>query len=56
MIQYRKTKKFLKQEMATALELLDANPLNASANAVYKFAFTQLKELKRKKRESKRSN
>lgn len=51
-MKYRQAKKFLKQEMATALELLNANPFNASANAMYKFAYTQLKELKRKKRES----
>jgi hypothetical protein len=52
-MKYRQAKKFLKQEMTTALELLNVNPFNASASALYKFAFTQLKELKRKKRESK---
>ena len=52
-MKYRQAKKFLKQEMATALELLESNPLNGSANAMYKYAEKRLKELKRKKRESK---
>lgn len=49
-MKYRQAKKFLKQEMATAQELLDTNPLNASANAMYKFAFTQLQDLKKRKK------
>lgn len=49
-MKYRQAKKFLKQEIATALELLDANPLNSSANAMYKFAVTQLADLKKRKK------
>ena len=49
-MKYRQAKKFLKQEMATALELLESNPLNGSARAMYKFAATQLADLKKRKK------
>lgn len=52
-MKYRQAKKFLKQEMTTAQELLDVNPFNASANAMYKFAYTQLQELKKKRKDKK---
>lgn len=49
-MKYRQTKKFLKQEMATAIELLNSNPLNASANAMYKYAASKLAKLKKDKK------
>ena len=49
-MKYRQAKKFLKQEMTTALELLNVNPFNASASALYKFAVTQLADLKKRKK------
>ena len=49
-MKYRQAKKFLKQEMAMALELLNSNPLNASANAMYRYAEKQLQELKKRKK------
>jgi hypothetical protein len=49
-MKYRQAKKFLKQEMATAIELLNSNPLNGSANAMYKFTAMKLAELKKRKK------
>lgn len=49
-MKYRQAKKFLKQEMATAWDLLEENPLNGSARAMYRYAESKLAKLKRDKK------